>query len=368
MANAQDLGAADPTHEFKALCKRAVSCRACFESMPLQPAVVDLAQPRWVGPGYWTSQLRVIAVLVNPGSGKNHSSNFRLRDLLRGFRAGEVELDAILDFQRGDMPSWGSGRFAAYFFDELALDIDRIAFANIAWCAERDDQYPSSMLASCFRRHTDDLLKLLNPHVVLLCGGAAQDFSATISRSLPNARIILAPHYAARYSSIRLKEELAAVRSALKAFNGPHRRQAEKISSAVDKTARPDIISRPKYAAAERSAEIARQLGMPVHGRVASGRYLRCKTIIPSVHIIVFHRHGHDCVGVEGVRQSRESVLERRADWHKIGLIAHQKAPDSHKTASTFIIERLPGPDGSLDPAIHSTYRELVAMLGKTAV
>lgn len=368
LPNPQDLGACNPTNDFESLCQRAVSCRACFDSMPLKPAMIDLAQPRWVGPGYWTSELRVCAVLVNPGSGKNQSSNVRLRDLLRGFRAGEIELEAILKFQRTDMPNWGNGRFVAYFRDELRLDIDKIAFANIAWCAERDNHYPSAMLVSCFGRHTDDLLKLLDPHVVLLCGEAVQDFSAPILKSLQNVRIIPAPHYAARYSSVRMQDELNAVRSALLACGVPSLDEVENLTFITGSSGRSDIASRPIYSAAERSAEIARQLGLPVHSKVASGRYLRCKTAIPKVHIVVFHRHGHDCVGVEGTGPSREPVLERHEDWHRIGLIAHQKSPDSHKTASTFIIERVPGSDGSLHPALYATYQELVDMLGKTEI
>jgi hypothetical protein len=104
---------------------------------------------------------------------------------------------------------------------------------------------------------------------------------------------------------------------------------------------------------------------MHVSGRVASGRYLTQRTATPNLHVIVFHRQGRDCLGVEGVRQARNWVLERSNDWRRIGLIAHQTSPDSHKTASTFIIERPPKADGSLDPEIHTTYRQIIEMLGR---
>lgn len=118
------------------------------------------------------------------------------------------------------------------------------------------------------------------------------------------------------------------------------------------------------HSAERRAAEIARQLGIRWHSKVASGRYLQCRTTQPNIHIIVFSRYGRDCVGVEGVRQGRETVLQRRDEWLKIGLSQHQKSADSHKTAATFMIEHSPQPDGTLHPSLHSTYRRLVETLG----
>jgi hypothetical protein len=52
--------------------RTACTCRVCFLATGLQPASIDKAQPRWVGPDYWDAGKRILAVMTIPGSG-----NFR---------------------------------------------------------------------------------------------------------------------------------------------------------------------------------------------------------------------------------------------------------------------------------------------------
>jgi len=54
------------------LFKSAVRCNDCFENGRLQRSSIDLAQPRWIGPRYWSVRPRVLIVLMNPGAGGLH--------------------------------------------------------------------------------------------------------------------------------------------------------------------------------------------------------------------------------------------------------------------------------------------------------
>ena len=376
MMDATTQTADDSPRGFAALCRRAV---ACFEAGALKPALVDRAQPRWVGPRYRSATPKVVLLLINPGSGKGHAPNATLRELLRGFEAGEVDLGRIMEFQKRDIPRWGRGGFASAYLDRLGLDLESVALANVAWCAERDDRYPGWMLSRCFERHTADLLRLLEPDAVVLCGAAAQAFSARVGRVLPAARLVPAPHYAARDSRAKMDADLSAVRAVLRSLGAMSGRAGAAPSAGPGpapereaETRRPRMLvarpaaggAPPAAAGAARAAEIARSLGMSRHSKVASGRYLRSRTTTPNIHVIVFHRHGRDCVGVEGVRDTRERVLRRRDDWSRLGLAQHQKSDASHKSAATFIAERAPQPDGSLHPELVAVYRELVRRLG----
>ena len=152
--------------EIEALCREAVKCRACFDHGALTSATIDIAQPRWIGDGYWTSSPRVCVVMLVPGAGANHNAaaNRRMQTLLQRFRSGETGLDDVFGFQRRDFPARGNppGRFLN-FFRTFGLDIDRIALANVAWCATNDNHYPRWMLNTCMRRFTGRLIDRLKP-------------------------------------------------------------------------------------------------------------------------------------------------------------------------------------------------------------
>ncbi len=101
------------------------------------------------------------------------------------------------------MPEWGRGRFLPFYKDLLGLPsvnklLDVAAFANIAWCATRGDRYPGQMLDECYSRHTENLLSVLKPDMVVLSGVPVHAFYTRIERLLPKARIRRAYHYANR--------------------------------------------------------------------------------------------------------------------------------------------------------------------------
>ena len=98
-----------------------------------------------------------------------------MQTLLQRFRSGETGLDDVFGFQRRDFPAWGNppGRFLN-FFRTFGLDIDRIALANVAWCATNDNHYPRWMLNTCMRRLTGRLIDRLKPDVVMLSGSSGR--------------------------------------------------------------------------------------------------------------------------------------------------------------------------------------------------
>src|SRR5947209_11879084 len=103
------------------LAAAAVRCRVCFHEFPVQPARIDIAQPRWIGPAYWSTQPRLAILMLNPGSGESRtdSADECFRTLLHAFRAGSETLDVVFEHQASDMPNWGRRRFSAFYLKVL---------------------------------------------------------------------------------------------------------------------------------------------------------------------------------------------------------------------------------------------------------
>src|SRR5215831_8436955 len=134
------------------LVREATNCRECFAKpeFGVHSAAVDVAQPRWIGPQYWSSKPRVAILLLNPGSGEGRSSKEPervLTEMLRNFAKGGGTLAAIFEHERADMPNWGirQGRFMKFYLDGLNLELDEVAFANVAWCSTAGNRYPPDM-------------------------------------------------------------------------------------------------------------------------------------------------------------------------------------------------------------------------------
>lgn len=213
-----------PLKQLESLARTAVKCRACFDQGWVSAPLIDIAQPRWVGPGYWTARQRIAVLALNPGSGKYRenrggtrpeTADERARRLLHSFADGTTPLEGIFDHQTQDMPNWGRGRFKSFFFHRLALDINATAFGNIAWCASQGDKYPPIMLRACFQRHTKELLRILNPHVVILSGDKAHKFRTEVQGLLPTARIECTIHYGHRKGYDREEAEVTRLLAAL---------------------------------------------------------------------------------------------------------------------------------------------------------
>jgi len=202
--------------EVSSLSLSAASCSECFSEGWVKRPFIDLAQPRWVGPKYWDSPCRVVVLMLNPGQGKANERARESKKLLHGFRDGAVGLDDIFKFQKEGMKFWGrpQGRFLGYYCGKLGLDLDEIAFANVAWCATGGNKYPKRMLDRCFNKHTARLLDILEPGVVLASGATTRSYAAVLA----GITVIKLMHHAHRKGKAAEKKELERVRKELKAL------------------------------------------------------------------------------------------------------------------------------------------------------
>lgn len=203
--------------EFEALASSAVECRICFERSLVPSALIDRAQPRWIGSKYWSENPRVTIVMLNPGSGEFRSdgADEELCSLLHAFANGSAQLSAILDHQSRDIVNWGRGRFASFFLHGVGLDLDHIALANIAWCATAQNAYPSKMLKTCFRQHTERLIEILDPDLVVLSGSKTHKFASKLGDVVPKARMLCTLHYAHRKGKHAEDSAAAKIRDAI---------------------------------------------------------------------------------------------------------------------------------------------------------
>jgi hypothetical protein len=200
------------------LCREACNCRICFQGSGLRAPLIDIAQPRWVGPRYRAAIRRIVIMMLNPGGGESRAdgADAEFRRLLKDFRDGSGPLDAVFRHQALDLPTWGRGRFASFYLRGLGLHLDAVAFANIAWCATSGNKYPGTMLNACFDRHTGRLLSQLDPHVVLLSGSTIHRYAQRIQAIVPAAKIIPMMHYAHREGSLAERAELERVGEMMK--------------------------------------------------------------------------------------------------------------------------------------------------------
>ena len=202
--------------EVDAGYSKATRCRICFVGgRKMNPGFIDVAQPRWVGERYTSVRPRVLFVLLNPGSGKRDSGvyNKEARRLMREYREGRAKLFDVLKHQRAHIRDWGRGRFLSFYTDALDLKLDDIAFLNIALCSTEDNSYPSWMLRQCFAEHTGQLIRVLDPDLVLLSGRAVESFRNSILNGSPRAQVETMLHYAHR----KLNEEEARDRGGIRA-------------------------------------------------------------------------------------------------------------------------------------------------------
>ncbi|SDP81945.1 DUF4268 domain-containing protein [Desulforhopalus singaporensis] len=209
----------------EALFKKSMECRSCFERGMAVQANIDIAQPRLIGKNYFSSIHRIMIIALNPGAGNSpekRKSNKNFSQWLHDYRDGKKSLDELFAFQTEYMQCWGTppGRYLHYYCDGLGLLLANIAMANIAWCADANNRYPAGMLNECFSRHTEPLIKLLAPSIVILSGGPAHKFTEKIKQVLPGCSVIKTLHYAHREGRHIEEQHLRSVREQIAQYSG----------------------------------------------------------------------------------------------------------------------------------------------------
>ncbi len=205
--------------KLEELTHEACNCSYCFDHYGLKRPTIAIAQPRWVGSRYWNCNEKILVVLLNPGAGasrKDNADEIMYQKLLTFRNTRETSLEEIFADQGNDMKKWGRGRFWNYFVTGIGLNIDEIAFANVAWCATSGNEYPPAMLSTCFEKFTSRLISLLSPSIILLCGSGTRKFHQKIQKLAPDARIIPTMHYAHREGRAAETSEIERVRDALR--------------------------------------------------------------------------------------------------------------------------------------------------------
>jgi hypothetical protein len=183
---------------FEDIARRAVACNLCFSNCDVAHATIDIAQPRWVGPGYWNAHRKVVLIMINPGAGVDDDRHRRECALIHSYHDGQATLDEVFKAQRDEFARWGRSKFLPFIENSLTLRVDDIALMNIAWCATRGNKYPDKMLDQCFQLYTAPALVALQPDVLTLCGGKAHRFADRIRAWFPNAKVFCTLHYAHR--------------------------------------------------------------------------------------------------------------------------------------------------------------------------
>jgi len=201
----------------EAIFREAMECRMCFKQGIVEPAFIDVAQPRWIGPDYSTATTKVLIVSLNPGAGrtpeKKHS-NVLFRKTLYDYKDGIISLKSLFTFQKEYIPRWGtpSGRFVKFYIDGMRLKLDEIALANIAWCADAKNKWPEAMLSQCFHLHTSRLIASVNPDVIILSATGTHKYAAQIEHLVPGCKLICTLHYAHRKGKDTEDQELKRIR------------------------------------------------------------------------------------------------------------------------------------------------------------
>ncbi|VGO18069.1 hypothetical protein SCARR_00120 [Pontiella sulfatireligans] len=206
-----------------------MKCRHCFNQIGVEAPLIDIAQPRWIGSEYWKASPKVLILMLNPGSGESRKddADTRFRNLLHAYAAGDGGLEEIFAHQGEDIPNWGRGRLSKFYLGGFGLELEKIAFGNIAWCATRRNKYPARMLCHCFEQHTSALVRLLMPDVVILSGKQTHRFATAIREMVPNAKVIETIHYAHRGCYAVQNRELARVRKLI------HSEASEDVTASI---------------------------------------------------------------------------------------------------------------------------------------
>jgi uracil-DNA glycosylase len=203
------------------LFKKSMNCRSCFENGISVTANIDIAQPRLIGKNYFSATPRIMVIALNPGAGNSaekRKANKAFSQYLYSYRDGTKTLAELFSFQAEYMQQWGTppGRYLRFYCDGIGLTLNDIAMANIAWCADANNTYPPPMLNDCFRRHTEPLIRLLEPEIIILSGSSTHSFAGKINQALPSCSVITTLHYAHRKGKNVEEQEFQIVRDQIR--------------------------------------------------------------------------------------------------------------------------------------------------------
>jgi hypothetical protein len=212
--------------EIERIFRNAMFCHKCFEQNLVKSSLIDIPQPRWIGPNYISQKVKIALILLNPGAGnipEKQEANKLFRQVLYKFKDGIIGLRELFHYERQHIPKWGtpSGRFKQFYLTGLGLELNNIALANIAWCSNAHNKWPRQMLDQCFQLHTIKLLNILDTSVVILSGSATHHYESEIKHALPRCSVVKLMHYAHRKGHQKEQAELQRVKDEIAAYGVP---------------------------------------------------------------------------------------------------------------------------------------------------
>jgi len=208
-------------------CK-SMRCRKCFDQKLADSALIDVAQPRWIGPRYFKAPKKILIITQYPGVGtpKKQQADDEFSKILHEYKDGTKTRQALFTFQKHSIPKWGrtkkgetKGSFFKFYMDGMELCLDEVAFVNIAWCAtDNENKHPAKMLSQCFTINTRELIKVIKPDVAILSGKNIHKYYSHIEAILPTCHVVQTWNYAhrkrlddERIELQRVRKEIAAV-------------------------------------------------------------------------------------------------------------------------------------------------------------
>lgn len=170
---------------------KAAKCEKCFESGELSRgsnSILKHAQPRWIGPDYFSSNKRYCLVLINPGKVGQHSNNKIAREkeenfqnILIQFREGRYPWQELTVLFCDSMTRWKGSvwkegyakkkqlNFAWWYFGKLGIPIKNSAIVNVFLCYSEPrplgfkEKQKKDFFDNCYEQHTRNLLQRLDP-------------------------------------------------------------------------------------------------------------------------------------------------------------------------------------------------------------
>jgi hypothetical protein len=172
----------------------------------------------------------VLIILLNPGAGNTPEKqrlNVPFRQVLHDYRDGRKTREDLFAFQRQYIPRWGTppGQFVRFYMDSMGLTLDKVALANIAWCADAKNKWSRSMLSQCFHLHTGKLIAAIRPDVAILSGLGTHKYATEIEQLVPRCRTVCTLHYAHRKNRGAERAELHRVSNKIMSVRAKYSQQ-----------------------------------------------------------------------------------------------------------------------------------------------
>ena len=192
--------------------KQATQCNSCFENkeFKMERGRVRKAQPRWIGKNYFSSDLRICLMLINPGNVGPRKGQAKIEaskkfgNAIKKFGKDVKSWRDVMSFIHNDMKNWGEGRYWHFYFEKMKLNIDEVAMMNMMLCSATElnkngNHYTSDSLRNCYALHTKKLITELDPDFLILSGtkvtSALKPFRQDLEKILPKCEFIDTFHY-----------------------------------------------------------------------------------------------------------------------------------------------------------------------------